>query len=461
MTHLHRITTLVAQTIRAARIAWRRARRSLRALWIGALRLALTIALIVVLGDGAVRDTSLSARITALARDHLFDYAAWEVEALWGKLRESVLGVGPYLEDEQGRALVLAYLETLGAAQEVEAQIERLYADPDVPDPDAAAAPLRAERDTLRERLRADQPLVERLIEGQVSAVLADEGFGLLGQVLPPVAMHFTETPVALIVSPRERIAVAANLDLDALPVEERESLEARIDAALGVSSLIVPLGGLSLYPAMIVEPSARDTARTLARAFEVTAHEWAHHYLVFYPLGWEYNARAETRIINETTATFFGRAVAQRVIARYYPELPVPQYPSFLVASAVTSQEAAPQAPPGDPDAPPPFDYAREMGATRARVDFLLWQGLVEAAEAYMDAQQRKFARHGYPIRKLNQAYFAFYGGYQGEPGAGGTDPTGPAIEGILARSATLEDFLRTLRGITGREQLVGVGGR
>jgi hypothetical protein len=459
VTHPHRIQDLLARIVRAARTAWRRVRRILRALWIAALRLALTIALIAALGDGAVRDTSLSARVTALARDHLFDYAAWEVEALWSKLRESVLGVGPYLDDEQGRALVLAYLETLGAAQEIEAQIERLYADPDVPDPDAAAAPLRAERDTLCERLRADQPLVERLIEGQVSAVLADEGFGLLGQVLPPVAMHFTETPVALIVSPRDRITVAANLDLDALPVEERESLEARIDQALNVSSLIVPLGGLSLYPAMIVEPSAHDTARTLARAFEITAHEWAHHYLVFYPLGWEYNAHAETRIINETTATFFGRAVAQRVIARYYPELPVPQYPSFVVASAAAPQETAPQAPPGDPDAPPPFDYAREMGATRARVDFLLWQGMVEAAEAYMAAQQRKFARNGYPIRKLNQAYFAFYGGYQGEPGAGGADPTGPTVERILTGSADLADFLRTMRGITTREQLVGVG--
>ncbi len=417
------------------------------------------VALIAVLGDGTVRDTSLSARVTALARDHLFDYAAWEVEALWGKLRESALGVGPYLDDEQGRTLVLSYLETLSAVQEVEARIERLYADPDVPDPDDDAAPLRAERDALRERLRADQPLVERLIEGQVAAVLAAEGFGLLGQVLPPVSMHFTEMPVALIVSPREHITIATSLDLDALPIEERESLEAQIDAALDVSSLIVPLGGLSLYPAMIVEPSSTDTARRLARAFEVTAHEWAHHYLVFYPLGWEYHTRAETRIINETTATFFGRAVAQKVIARYYPELPIPRYPSFLAADATAAQESAAEAPPGDPDAPPPFDYTREMAVTRARVDFLLWQGMVEAAESYMAAQQRKFARNGYPIRKLNQAYFAFYGGYQGEPGAGGADPTGPAIEGILARSADLEEFLHAMRGITTREALLAVG--
>ncbi len=444
-----------AQTaIAAVRRLWRRARRILGALWIVLLRLALTVALIVALGDGAVRDTSLSARVTALARPYLFDYAAWEVEALWGKLGQTVLGVAPYLSDERGRALVLNYVRTLSDVQALERRIEQLYADPSVSDPQSAAAALRAERDALRARLRNDQPLVESLIEGQVSAVLADEGFGVLGQVLPPVAMHFTETPMALIVSPRERITVAANVDVNALTVEEREALEARIDAALNVSSLVVPLGGLSLYPAMIVEPSSGNPTAMLARVFEVTAHEWAHHYLVFYPLGWEYNARPATRIINETTATFFGRAVAQRVVARYYPDVPIPQYPSFLAPPQ--DMAAATPAPAHNPDAPPPFDFAREMAATRARVDFLLWQGMVEAAEVYMAAQQRKFARHGYPIRKLNQAYFAFYGGYQGEPGAGGADPTGPAIERILARSASLEDFLRTMRGITTREELL-----
>ncbi len=451
---LRRVMQTAQAAIAVVRRLWRRVRRILRALWIALLRLALTVGLIAALGDGAVRDTSLSARVTALARPHLFDYAAWEVDALWGKLGQAVLGVAPYLTDERGRALVLDYVRTLSEVQALERRIERLYADPAVADPQTAAAPLRAERDALRARLHADQPLVESLIEGQVSAVLADEGFGVLGQVLPPVSMHFTETPMALIVSPRERIAVAANVDVNALPVEEREALEARIDAALNVSSLVVPLGGLSLYPAMIVEPSSGDPAAMLARVFEVTAHEWAHHYLVFYPLGWEYNTRPETRIINETTATFFGRVVAQKVIARYYPDVPVPHYPSFLTPSP--GMAAATSTPARDPDAPPRFDFAREMALTRARVDFLLWQGMVEAAEVYMAAQQRKFARHGYSLRKLNQAYFAFYGGYQGEPGAGGADPTGPAIERILARSATLEDFLRTMRGITTREVLL-----
>ncbi len=68
-----------------------------------------------------------------------------------------------------------------------------------------------------------------------------------------------------------------------------------------------------------------------MARAVEVTAHEWSHHYLIFFPLGWEYELRPETRIINETAASFFGHEIARKVMLRYYPDLPPPEYPSFL----------------------------------------------------------------------------------------------------------------------------------
>jgi hypothetical protein len=62
----------------------------------------------------------------------------------------------------------------------------------------------------------------------------------------------------------------------------------------------------------------------------------------------------------------------------------------------------------------------------------------------------------NGYPVRKLNQAYFAFYGGYQSAPGAGGTDPIGPAVEELQDRSPTLHDFLDRVRGITTRGELL-----
>ncbi|MGQ9889987.1 MAG: hypothetical protein ACUVSX_16095, partial [Aggregatilineales bacterium] len=67
-----------------------------------------------------------------------------------------------------------------------------------------------------------------------------------------------------------------------------------------------------------------------------------------------------------------------------------------------------------------------------------------------------------GYPIRRLNQAWFAFYGGYQagsgGAPGAGGADPIGPAVEAIRAASPSLRDWIVTMRGITTRDELLAV---
>ncbi|MBN1202589.1 MAG: hypothetical protein JXJ20_12120 [Anaerolineae bacterium] len=423
-----------------------RARRIVRWLWRVLVRVLVLLALIVVMGDGVIREASLRGRATALVRDDLFDYMSWEVDALWRKTRQELFGVQLYLDDEAGHTLVLDYLDTLAQVLALEAQIEQLYADPTIPDPAAAAADLRAQREALRDQLAADQPLAESIIEGQVSAVLAGEGFEVLGQVVPPVSMHFTEVPTLLIISPRDRIEFAVDISLGSLTVDERDALEAQIDAELDVSSLIVPLGGLSLYPSMIIETAAP------AYAFEVTAHEWTHHYLMFFPLGWEYGLRPDTRIINETVATLVGREIALKVLARYYPEIAPPIYLSYNAPPA----EALPPELAHDPDAPQPFDYGQMMHQTRVMVDLLLWKGWVDQAEAYMEAQHRLFVRHGYPIRKLNQAYFAFYGGYQGAPGAGGADPIGPAVQELRDVSPDLHAWLATMRDITTREQLL-----
>ncbi|MBI5961289.1 MAG: hypothetical protein HY866_21300 [Chloroflexi bacterium] len=432
--------------------------RALRRLITLASRITMTLLLVVLLNDGVTYDLSLRGRVNALAKDVVFDYVSWEIDALWDKARQELFGVYPYLDETEQRAALNAFLDTLGEAQTLEAQIARFYTDPAVSDPAAASADLRAERDDLRRELSGDQALVEGIIEEQVSAVLIDEGFGVLGQVIPPVWMHFSELPAALIVSPRDRIESAAQLTLNPIPVDEREALETHIDAELNTASIVVSLGGLSLYPSMIEEPDypPADRRWNLARAFEVTGHEWAHNYLMASPLGLEYDVRAETRIINETTATFFGRAVAREVMRRYYAEFPAPDYPSFLGTAADPIPVAVIAEPARDPDAPLPFDYYREMNRTRIQVDFMLWQGNISGAERYMEARRRLFVANGYRIRKLNQAYFAFYGGYQGEPGSGGSDPIGPAIEELLLLSPDLESWLNTMRPITTRDQLL-----
>jgi hypothetical protein len=84
-------------------------------------------------------------------------------------------------------------------------------------------------------------------------------------------------------------------------------------------------------------------------------------------------------------------------------------------------------------------------MHTTRVQVDALLQEGKVEEAEAYMEARRQIFYNQGYRfLRRLNQAYFAFYGAYADEPGgAAGDDPVGGAVRELRARSDSPREFL------------------
>src|SRR5690606_21566276 len=117
-----------------------------------------------------------------------------------------LFGVHPYLTEARRSEYVLGYLDLVRRIHDLESQINQTYADPTVPDAEAATADLRAERDALRAEQRRQQPLAESIIEGQIASVLRDEGMAWLGQALPPVAMHFSALPNVLVVSPRDKI---------------------------------------------------------------------------------------------------------------------------------------------------------------------------------------------------------------------------------------------------------------
>jgi hypothetical protein len=90
-------------------------------------------------------------------------------------------------------------------------------------------------------------------------------------------------------------------------------------------------------------------------------------------------------------------------------------------------------------------------MHTTRIHVDELLLEGKVDEAEAYMEARRQVFWDNGYLIRKLNQAYFAFYGAYADSPGgAAGEDPVGPAVRLLREQSSSLAEFLKTMAGMS-----------
>jgi hypothetical protein len=265
-----------------------------------------------------------------------------------------------------------------------------------------------------------------------------DEGFGLLGQAWPPVQMHMTPLPSILVVSPRDEIRQLYGLPLaHGLSLSRHQAMEEAVLDDLDRSALVVPIGGLGIFPAMVVE------TESVAFLTDVTAHEWTHHWLTLHPLGLSYGSDPALRTINETVASIVGVEVGEAALRRYYPER----------APAPPAARPSAQAP-----AAPAFNFRAEMAATRVQVDALLAEGKVEEAEAYMEGQRQLFVSHGYSIRRLNQAYFAFYGAYADTPGATGSDPIGPALLRLRQASPSLRAFLDTVADITSLEQLLAL---
>lgn len=395
----------------------------------------LTAVLLMGLAGEGPPPARLATRIERLLVGERFDFAGWEVEALLGKLAHALVAPQRYMDEAARHDFFLDYLGLVADIQRLDWEIQRAYTDPAVEDAETATVDLRAALAALRGAEEARQPLAEAILEEQTASILMDEGFGMLGQELPPASMHFTPLPLLLVVSPRDRIERVFSLNLrHGLGVARREAIEEQVDASNDVSSLVTGIGGLSAYPAMLLESSSLNWVA------DVSAHEWTHHYLTLRPLGWNYEASAEARTINETVASIVGKEAGWRMVARYYPELLPPE-------PEPTPEEPEEEAPASEP---PAFDFRLEMRETRIRVDELLAQEKIEEAEAYMEERRREFVAQGHFIRKLNQAYFAFHGAYADEPGAAGEDPIGPAVQELRTRSPDLRTFVARVARVT-----------
>ncbi len=368
-------------------------------------------------------------RVRRFTRAREFDFAGWTLAALGLKAGQSALGASGYLTESVRRKLVLDYVDLIGQSDQLQSHIAEIYADPNTRDPAAAAAEDSGNLRTLREQMASLQPAAEAVLQEQVADTLASIGLGLGGETIPPVSFHFSQLPLALIVSPRSVIRQDANIDLNPdVTVEQQVDLEQTVESLPDTSALVVPIGGIGIYPTMIQETTALDWVT------ETVVHEWTHNYLTLRPLGINYETSAELRTMNETTASLVGKAIGRMVLLRYYPEKAPPP-------------EANAGAAPAAPGQAPAFNFQAEMRDTRKTVDALLAAGRVAEAEAFMDARRRFFFDHGYVIRRLNQAYFAFYGAYADQPGgAAGEDPVGAAVRELWDRSPSPVAFLRTM---------------
>jgi hypothetical protein len=388
-------------------------------------------------GSSLLVSTKPSEAVHRYTRPVEFDYFSWTTESFFIKLGQVQLGTPFYFPETTRHQLVVDYLKLMANILSDENQQKLIYADPKIANPSDASLEVRSELNQLYTRQRLLAPLAESVLQDQVSETLASLDLAIGGQPLPPVLFHVSPLPYDLIVSPRDKIQQDAAISLiPDLSVDQQVTLENQVDNNLDVSSLVVPVGGIGSYPTMVMRTT------DLTWLADTIAHEWTHNWLALQPLGFNYDTSPELRTMNETTASISGDEISEMIIKRYYPELAVND--SHQVASLTLSPANA------------VFDFNAEMHATRVEVDKLLAEGKITEAENYMKQRRLIFWQNGYAIRKLNQAYFAFYGAYAETPGgAAGEDPVGPAVRALRAQSAALTEFLKKIARMDSFQQL------
>jgi hypothetical protein len=263
-----------------------------------------------------------------------------------------------------------------------------------------------------------------------------------------------------LIVSPRDEINRVDSEGLQAgLSVDIANRIETEVLSTTNQSALVVPIGGLAAYPTMIEETG--DTLWLM----QTIAHEWTHNWLYLRPLGYSYLADSPVvRTINETVANLSGNELGLEVMRRYYLDTLKKEHPDLVEPKPLVAPDLNPGPRPAPQRDPNQFSYNNALYETRVNVETMLAdarqlkaagksgeaQAKIVDAENYMEERRQFINAHGYGIRKLNQAFFAFYGAYADRPGgAAGSDPTGPSVVALRAYSSSLRQFLDRVSSI------------
>ncbi|MBE0481052.1 MAG: hypothetical protein IBX68_08735 [Dehalococcoidia bacterium] len=398
---------------------------------VGKVALIVAIALVVVIGSGLARDEDEWQRI---AGAHAFNLVQWEYENLLDKWRYKAMCAlnGDCISSIEYRDLVSRYLELEQRIFGLEAEIDRGGTS------GSGNTALEAELASLKSETGRLRPVVEEVIESQISSVLAGLGLsfrirlgGDFDLVFPPVDIAFSQRPNVLIISLRERIELVNTVLLkpDVLP-EDRISMEEQVDG-LGFSGLATTIGGVATYPSIVPRAVSLETLLSTA------AHEWVHQYLAFHPLGRNYWTSYEMRVINETVADIAGDELGRLVYSLFYDG-------EDLAGAGEL---------PGNG-----FDFRKAMREIRLAVDDYLASGEIELAELFMEEQRLYLAENGYYIRKLNQAFFAFHGAYGESPAS--VSPVGEQLRKLREQSSDFREFVTSVSGISSYDDLLKIVG-
>ena len=400
-------------------------------------RVALLIAVLMLLFTltaGCTPRQDFDRYVQTITDPYRFHLAKWEFQALGGEIGEFFSGRQESADNVT--PVVARYFDNVERIMVLESEIEAVKAG----DRPGELASLEDELGRLRQENAEAVYTVARHLETQIRETLSREGiynpadkYIRLKVGFPPVSFKLDKPPYMLVVSPRERIESISEITLlPELSVRDMESIEVQIDK-LGVSSLVVKLGGLGTHPSYVSEEV--DLSYTL----EIAVHEWLHQYLAFTPLGFRYVLNTagirrdyEISIINETVASMVGKEIGGMIYKEHYAR----------DGKDNTEQDTAEG-----------FDFNREMREIRKAVDNYLAQGEIEQAERFMEQKRQYLEDNGYYIRKLNQAYFAFHGTYADSPTS--ISPIGAELKKLRSQSASLKEFLETVMSMTSRQEL------
>ena len=390
------------------------------------------------LGGGCAHARDFDKHLSSIVNPYIFSIVEWESRTIPREVNQWIFGGEEQVDDEI--QLVMEYFSSVERIRILKSEVEAI----DTGNGQGDLASLKAELDMLQGRRTALGNTVERILEKQIREILAQQGifnpvdrYIKLKVIFPPLNFKLEKPPHLLVISSRDIIESMREITLmQTISLEKMEEIEDKVDE-LGVSSLVVALGGLgATYPTFVTnEASLRFT-------IDAATEEWLHQYLIFKPLGFLYlldltgvSRNYEIATMNETLASMVSKEIGSIVYSTYYS--------GYADNGAYQGQEA-------DADS----FFNREMREIRRAVDNYLARGKIEQAEEFMEQKRQQFASMGYHIRKLNQAYFAFYGTYADSPTS--ISPIGLELKELKSKSASLKDFLDAVALMTSRQDLI-----
>ena len=389
------------------------------------------LVLVCLLSGSCSSGQDYNSRLNSITKPYLFSIAGWELKAISQEINQWIFSGQEESNDEV--QIVIEYYNSAKQIKTLKSEIELTNAE----NREDTLGSLEEELIKLQEQNTALKGRVERIIEKQIRKTLVQQDiYNPLTEIninFPPVNLRLEQLPCVLVISPRDRIESIREITLKpSLTIEERVNIENRADE-LGISSLVVEIGGVATYPQLI------DSEASLRFTLDTAVEEWVHQYLAFKPLGFRYvldltgiSRNYEIATMNETLAGMVSKEIGSMVYENYYSEYDDGN-------GQVLESE---------------FDFNQEMREIRKAVDGYLARGEVETAEDFMEQKRQYLVSIGYYIRKLNQAYFAFHGTYADKPSS--VSPIGLELKELRNQSASLKDFLDAAAAMTSRQDLI-----